>query len=101
MLRELEEFVEEYSGEDGLLEGATSDAGKVTQAAVRARAEGGGAAIPKGQEERDVLEVCLDLMKALAAAKRAAKAAPDSAGFEGARAVREAACGGDHRARGR
>ena len=35
--RELAEFVEEYSGEDGLLEGATSDAGKVTQAAVRAR----------------------------------------------------------------
>ena len=33
--RELEEFIEEYSGEDGLLEGATSDAGKVTQAAVR------------------------------------------------------------------
>ena len=30
---------------------------------------------PEGQEERDALEVCLDLMKALAAAKRAAKAA--------------------------
>ena len=72
--RELEEFVEEYSGEDGLLEGATSDAGKVTQAAVRARLK---AVVgdPEGQEERDVLEVCLDLMKALAAAKRAAKAA--------------------------
>ena len=72
--RELEEFVEEYSGEDGLLEGATSDSGKVTQAAVRARLK---AVVgdPEGQEERDVLEVCLDLMKALAAAKRAAKAA--------------------------
>jgi len=72
--RELEEFIEEYSGEDGLLEGATSDTGKVTQAAVRARLK---AVVgdPEGQEERDVLEVCLDLMKALAAAKRAAKAA--------------------------
>ena len=66
--RELEEFIEEYSGDDGLLEGATSDAGKVTQAAVRARLK---AVVvdPEGQEERDVLEVCLDLMKALAAAK--------------------------------
>ena len=72
--RELEEFVEEYSGEDGLLEGATSDSGKVTQAAVRARLKAV-ARDPDGQEERDALEVCLDLMKALAAAKRAAKAA--------------------------
>ena len=72
--RELEEFIEEYSGEDGLLEGATSDAGKVTQAAVRARLKTV-ADDPEGQEERDVLEVCLDLMKARAAAKRAAKAA--------------------------
>ncbi len=72
--RELEEFIEEYSGEDGLLEGATSDAGKVTQTAVRARLK---TVVddPEGQEERDVLEVCLDLMKARAAAKRAAKAA--------------------------
>ena len=98
--RELDEFVEEYSGEDGLLEGATSDAGKVTQAAVRARLKAVGGD-PEGQEERDVLEVCLDLMKALAAAKRAAKAAQTRAGFEGARAVREADCGGDHGARGR
>ncbi|MYA43438.1 MAG: SAM-dependent DNA methyltransferase [Gemmatimonadetes bacterium] len=72
--RELEEFIEEYFGEDGLLEGATSDTGKVTQAAVRARLKAvvGDA---EGWEERDALEVCLDLMKALAAAKRAAKAA--------------------------
>ena len=30
---------------------------------------------PEGREERDALEVCLDLMKALGAAKKAAKAA--------------------------
>ena len=78
--RELEEFIEEYSGEDGLLEGATSVAGKVTvnrkktQAAVRARLKAV-AGDPEGQEERDVLDVCLDLMKALAAAKRVVKAA--------------------------
>ena len=72
--RELEEFIEEYSGEDGLLEGATSDAGKVTQAAVKARLKAV-AGDPERQEERDPLDVCLNLMKALAAAKRAGKAA--------------------------
>ena len=49
--RELEQFIEEYSGEDGLLEGATSDAGKVTQAAVRGRLKAV-AGDPEGQEER-------------------------------------------------
>ena len=72
--RELEEFVEEYSGDDGLLEGATTDAGRVTQAAVRARLK----VVrndPEGSDERDALEVCLELMKSLSAAKREAKAA--------------------------
>ena len=72
--RDLDEFVEEYSGEDGLLESATTDAGKVTQAAVRARLK----VVrnePGGGEERDALEVCLELMKSLAAAKRRTKAA--------------------------
>ena len=65
---ENEEFVEEYSGEDGLLEGATTDAGRVTQAAVRKRLK----VVrndPGGRDERDALEVCLDLMKSLAAAR--------------------------------
>ena len=35
--RELEELIEESSGEDGLLDGATSDTGKVTKTAVKAR----------------------------------------------------------------
>ena len=72
--RELEEVIEEFSGEDGLLEDATTDAGKVTQAAVRARLK----VVrndPGGSDERDVLEVCLDLMKSLATAKRGTKAA--------------------------
>ena len=72
--RELEEFVEEYAGEDGLLDGATSDAGKVTQAAVRKRLKEV-AQDPEGHEERDALDVCLDLMKAHATAKKAVKAA--------------------------
>ena len=72
--RELEEFIEEFSGEDGLLEDAMTDAGKVTQAAVRARLK----VVrndPGGSDERDALEVCLDHMRSLAAAKRATKAA--------------------------
>ena len=72
--RELEEYVEEYSGEDGLLEGATTDAGKVTQAAVRARLKVVGND-PEGSDERDALKACLEFMKSRAAAKRGTKAA--------------------------
>ena len=46
----------------------------MTQAAVKARLKEL-ADDPEGPEERDALDVCLDLMKAHAAAKRAAKAA--------------------------
>jgi len=70
--REVEAFIEENTGEDGLLDGATTDAGNVTQAAVRARlreVRGGGG----DPDERETLEVCLDLMKAEAKAKRAAR----------------------------
>ena len=72
--RDLEEFVEKHTGEDGLLAGATTDAGKVTQAKVRARLKEL-ADDPEGRKEYGVLEVCLILMKSLAAAKRTAKAA--------------------------
>ena len=72
--REREEFIEENSGEDGLLDGATSDTGKVTQAAVKARLREL-RDDPDGSEERDALDVCLELMKAHAAAKRVTKAA--------------------------
>ena len=72
--RDLEEFVEKHTGEDGLLASATTDAGKVTQASVRARLKEL-ADDPDGRKECGVLEVCLILMKALAAAKRTAKAA--------------------------
>ena len=72
--RDLEDFVEQYAGEDGLLDGATTDAGKVTQAAVKKRlkevADDSG-----GREERDALEVCLELMKAHTKAKKAVKVA--------------------------
>ena len=72
--RELAEFIEEHCGEDGLLDGAKSDTGKVTQAAVKARLKEA-VGDPDRREEQDALEVCLDLMKALAAARRTARTA--------------------------
>ena len=72
--RDLDVFVEGYAGEDRLLEGATTHAGKVTQAAVKARLKEV-VDDPEGRAECDALNVCLDLMKALTAAKKAAKAA--------------------------
>ena len=70
--RKVETFVKENTGEDGLLDSATTDAGKVTQAAVRARLKeiGDDSADP---DERDTLEFYLDLMKAHARTKKAAK----------------------------
>ena len=72
--RKLDGFVEKHSGEDGLLNSATTDTGKVTQAAVKARLKEL-VDDPEGQEECGTLEVCLILMKSLATAKKAAKAA--------------------------
>ena len=72
--RELEEFVERHTGEEGLLDSARTDAGKVTQAAVKARLKKV-VKDPDGREEYGVLEVCLMLMKSRAAAKKAAKVA--------------------------
>jgi len=72
--RELDGFIEEQSGEDGLLDGATTDAGNVTQAAVKKRRRQLGNDADD-REERDALDVVLDLMKGQASAKRAWKAA--------------------------
>ena len=75
--RELDEFVEEYSGEDRLLEGATSHAGKVMQAAVKARLKEE-VDDPEGREECDALNVSLELMEALVAAAKAAQTKLDA-----------------------
>ncbi len=72
--RDVAAFVEENSADDGPLSDATTAKGKVTQAAVKTRlkAVGGGA---EDRDERHALDVCLDLMKAHAKAKRTTKAA--------------------------
>ena len=72
--RELDEHIEECSGEDGLLEGARSDTGKVTQSAAKARLKEV-LRDPEAHEEREALDVCLELMTAHATAKKATKAA--------------------------
>jgi len=70
--RELEEFVEEHSGEDGLLEDAKTDKGTVTKASTSERLK----EIKKEPESDDAkkaLEQCLELIEAEAAATKAAK----------------------------
>ncbi len=72
--RELAAFIDEHSGEDGLLDGATTDAGNVTQAAARKRLRQLGDDA-EDREECDAVEVVLALMKEHATGKRAWKAA--------------------------
>jgi type I restriction enzyme M protein len=77
--RALEEFVEEHSGEEGLLEDATNDKGKVTKAAVREqikqlRTEHGQLTFAaENGDELEILEKCLALIDAEAGAARAVK----------------------------
>lgn len=68
--RELEEFVEEHSGEEGLLSDATNDKGKVTKAAVKERLKAIGGD-PELADERAALEKCLQLIETEAAASKA------------------------------
>ena len=74
--RELEEFVEEHTGEDRLLEDALNDKGKVTKTGVNGQLK----AIqhddePESDEERDALTRCLALIDAESKAGRAVKEA--------------------------
>ncbi len=68
--RELEEFVEEHSGDEGLLADAVNDKGKVTKAAIKERINGMTATIRATVEpddladERLALERCLELTDA-------------------------------------
>jgi type I restriction enzyme M protein len=68
----LEEFVEEHSGEEGLLADATNDKGKVTKGAVKERLK----AIrndPDSEDERAVLTRCMELIEAESTAAGAVK----------------------------
>ena len=70
--RELEEFVEEHTGEEGLLQDAANDKGKVTKTGVTTRLK----IIrdePDSDEERDVLSRCVELIGAESSASKAVR----------------------------
>jgi type I restriction enzyme M protein len=77
--RELEEFVEEHSGEHGLLEDAVNDKGKVSKGSVRERLKELqkdrflGAADDDSAAEIEALETCQALIDAEAEAAKAAR----------------------------
>jgi len=72
--RELEEFVEEHTGEEGPLEDATNDKGKVTKGGVKERLKAVGRDAELA-DERQALLRCLELMDAEAEAGKAVKEA--------------------------
>ena len=70
--RELEEFVEEHTVDEGLLADATNDKGKVTKGGVKDRLKAiEGEA--ESDEERDALTRCLELIEAESEAGKAVK----------------------------
>jgi type I restriction enzyme M protein len=77
----LEEFVEEHSGDEGLLEDATNDKGKVTKASVRDRLKELRRTRHLGEADESIadeivaLEQCLALIEAEDAADKAVKEA--------------------------
>jgi type I restriction enzyme M protein len=72
--RELEEHVEEHSGEEGLLTDVTNDKGKVIKGAVKERLKQIGHN-PELDDERDALERCLKLIGAESKVAKAARSA--------------------------
>jgi type I restriction enzyme M protein len=70
--RELEEFVEEHTGDEGLLADAANDKGKVTKASVKERLETIESEA-ESDEERDAVTRCLALIEAEARAGNAVK----------------------------
>ena len=75
-VREREEFVEEHTGEDSLLEDAVNDDGKINKVGVKNRLK----AIsddddPESGEEREILTRCLTLIEADSEAAKAVKEA--------------------------
>ena len=78
--RELEAFVEEHTGEGGLLEDAANDKGRVTRSAVKERLKAVRDEPESGEErdERDALMCCLDLIEAESEAGRSVKEAQDA-----------------------
>ena len=75
--RELEEFVEEHTGEEGLLEDAVNDKGKVTKNSVKNRLKIIQDEL-ESDDERGALTDCLDLIEAEDEAGKAVNKAQDA-----------------------
>ena len=72
--RELEDFVEEHTGEEGFLADAANDKGKVANGGVNERLKAIGDE-PESDEERCALTRCMELIDAESAASKAVKVA--------------------------
>ncbi len=72
--REREEFVEEHTGEEGLLSDATNDKGNITRSAVNARLKEIGRD-PEFAEEHEALTQVMELMEAESRAGKAVREA--------------------------
>ena len=70
--RELEEFIEEHTAEEGLLADATNDKGKITKTGVKERLKQLKGE-PESDEERDALTRCMELIEAESEAAKALK----------------------------
>lgn len=75
-IRELEEFIEEHSGEDGLLEDAVNDKGKIAKGRITAllKAIQG---TPASVDERKLLTRCLHLIEVESVTRRSVNEARD------------------------
>ena len=71
--RELEEFIEEHTGVDGLLEGAVNDKGKLTKTSVTARLKAIRVEHDGDDDEREALQRSLSLIEAESKASKAVK----------------------------
>ena len=72
--RELEEFVEEHTGEEGLLDDAANDNGKVTKGGVKDRLDAIEGEL-ESDEEREALTRCMELIDVEAEAGKAVREA--------------------------
>ena len=99
---DLEEFVEEHSGDDGHLDAMIGDKGKVTKSRLNARIKIlAGDDDPDSDEERRVLKQCLALIDSEAKASKAVKEAQDRFDRNGAGLLRKLDRGGNQSPRGR
>ena len=68
----LEEYIEEHTGEDGLLADAVNDSGKITAKSVKERLKASQSE-PDSKEEREVLTSCALLIDAVSKVSKAVK----------------------------